>query len=76
MHFAGKFSRGPCVYERSLPGVTYLLMRIHLNSCCIFRLKVATTSLNGSRNGTVEGYMLILQSLMYIEGNGWTDGAI
>ena len=33
--------------------VTYLSMRMHLKSCCIFSLKVSATLLNGSRKGAV-----------------------
>ena len=33
-------------------GVTYLPMRIHLKSCCIFPLNISATLLNGSRKGT------------------------
>ena len=33
--------------------VTYLFIRIHLKGCCIFPLKVAATSLKGSRKGAV-----------------------
>ena len=49
MHFAGN-SAGP---EESAAGVTYLSMRIHPKSCCIFPLKVATTLLSGSRKGLI-----------------------
>ena len=37
----------------SAAGVTYLSMRIHPKSCCIFPLKVSATLLNGSRKGAV-----------------------
>ena len=37
----------------SAAGVTYLSIRIHLKSCCIFPLKVSATLLNGSRKGAV-----------------------
>ena len=37
----------------SATGITYLSMRIHPKSCCIFTLKVSATLLNGSRRGTV-----------------------
>ena len=37
----------------SATGLTYLSMRIHPKSCCIFLLKVSATLLNGSRKGTV-----------------------
>ena len=37
----------------STAGVTYLSMRIHLKSCCIFPIKVSATLLNGLRKGTV-----------------------
>ena len=33
--------------------VTYLSMRIHPKSCCIFPLKVETTLIGGSRNGLI-----------------------
>ena len=39
--------------EESAAGVTYLSIRIHLNNCCIFLLKVSATLLNGSRKSTV-----------------------
>ena len=39
--------------RESAAGVTYLSMRIHPKSCCIFPLKVSATLLNGSRKGTV-----------------------
>ena len=38
----------------STAGVTYLSMRIHTKSYCIFPLKVSATLLNGSRKGAVE----------------------
>ena len=37
----------------STAGVMYLFVRIHLKSCCIFLLKVATALLSGSRKGAV-----------------------
>ena len=37
----------------SAAGVTYLSMRIHPKSCCIFLLKESATLLNGSRKGAV-----------------------
>ena len=37
----------------STAGVTYLSMRIHPKSCCIFPLKVSATLLNGSRKDAV-----------------------
>ena len=37
----------------SAAGVTYLSMRIHPKSCCIFPLKVSATLLNGSRKDAV-----------------------
>ena len=37
----------------SVAGVTYLSMRIHPKSCCIFPLKVAATLLSGSRKGGI-----------------------
>ena len=37
----------------STAGVTYLCMRIHPKSFCIFPLKAAATLLTGSRKGTV-----------------------
>ena len=37
----------------SAAGVTYLSMRIHLKSCCIFPVKVSATLLNGSMKGAV-----------------------
>ena len=44
------FSLGP---GDNTAGVTYLSMRIHPKTCCIFPLKVAATLLSGSRKGTV-----------------------
>ena len=37
----------------SAAGVTYLFMRIHSKSCCIFPLKVAATLFSDSRQGAV-----------------------
>ena len=37
----------------SAAGITYLSMRIHPKSCCIFSLKVSATLLNVSRKGAV-----------------------
>ena len=37
----------------SADGVTYLSIKIHPKSCCIFPLKVAATLLNGLRKGAV-----------------------
>ena len=37
----------------SAAGVTYVSMRIHSKSCCIFPLKVFATLLNGSRKDAV-----------------------
>ena len=65
-------------------GVTYLSMRIHQKSCCIFPQNVAATLLSGSRKGAVgaqqshsqgrcRGYMLKLQALTYIKGNERTS---
>ena len=39
----------------STAGVTYLSMRMHPKSCCIFVLKVVATVLTGSRKGAVGG---------------------
>ena len=39
----------------STAGVTYLSMRMHSKSCCIFLLKVVATVLTGSRKGAVGG---------------------
>ena len=39
----------------STAGVTYLSMRMHPKSCCIFLLKVVATVLTGSRKGAVGG---------------------
>ena len=37
----------------STVGVTYLSMRIHVKSCCMFPLKVSSILWNGSRKGAV-----------------------
>ena len=48
-----KIQQWPSGLGESAAGVTYLSMRIHPKSCCIFPLKVATVLLNGSRKGKV-----------------------
>ena len=73
-------------YKSFLVAVTYLSMKIHPKTCCISPLKVTVSLLNGSRKGAVEhishswgqcrGYMLTLQTLMYIKENNQTDRPI